>query len=551
MKALPDSLGRVRPEIAAIPLVTFATFAIRAKSLAVGVGGDEFSLLAMAATIRDGGFPYSHFWDVRPPLAYVWGLPSVYLDDAFDAVATLRLLALFAQGVAGWLFFCLFRRQLGSLAAALGTVALLASANMAELHVLALPNHFAMVMSLGAFASAVEGTRREHRTMYLGSALLAGLLPWMMVHAALVALAVALVAIPGAWPKKRCWAWSWLAVAMSPTIAVVGVYALWGPFDTFIRTVLIAPIDYLAEGRTGGTTFFLDVDWGAPVVTRELLHYGALLLAGMVLLPGTVCRAAAGSPLRMSPFLVLPSVLPWVLMGYVKTGAPEYWIDAAPAAALLVAVAVHGAFSLKAWAAFDRFRYMRPPVLRGCVTVYLGLMLFLLTRPEERAPDPPLPSAYCEAAAWWIARLEPERTVLDTSALCSYWMLETNASLHPPFTFADNWFRQLDRRWIGNALGEDSSEHGASDRLAVAIGPTSTAAVILADARLCDEIRERRWRDLFFREWVPAWRLNVDGYGREERFSTLAVLVRRDVFLDGRELWLEAEACGDGCVPAK
>ena len=547
----PSRSRRVRPEIAAIPLVLIATVAFRAQSLAVGVGSDEFSLVAMADAIRAGGFPYAHFWDVRPPLAYLWGLPSAYLDDTVDAVMTLRLLVLFAQGVAAWLFFCLFRWQLGSLAAALGSVALLASVNMAELHRVSLPNHFSMAMSLAAFASVVEGIRRNRRTMYLVSAVLAGLLPWMMVHAALAALAVGLLAVLGGWPKDRRWAWSWLAVAALPTIAVVGAYAFWGPLDALGRTVLAAPIDFVTEGFAKASSRFPDRARANASVSPELLHYGALLVAGMVLLPGTVRRAGAGSPIRLSPYLVLPSMLSWVLIAYIKGGAPEYWIDAAPATALLVAVAVRGAFSLKAWAAFDRFRYMRPPVLRGLVAVYLGLVLFLLTRPGEDVLEPPLPSGYCEAAAWWIERLDGKRTVLDASALCGYTLLESNASLHPPFTFADNWLRQLDARWIGAALAGDGSEREAAERLATAIGPKSTAAIILADMRLCDEIRERRWRDPFVQEWKPVWRQNIDGYGREDRFSTLTVFVRRDVFLDMREEWLEAEACGYGCIAAK
>ena len=63
-----EKLRRVRPEIAAIPLIVVVIFAFRAKSLTVGVGGDEFSLLAMAGVILEGGFPYAEFWDVRPLL---------------------------------------------------------------------------------------------------------------------------------------------------------------------------------------------------------------------------------------------------------------------------------------------------------------------------------------------------------------------------------------------------------------------------------------------------------------------------------------------------
>ena len=540
---------QVRLEVAAIPLTVLAVLAFRAKSLTVGVGADEYSLVAMAGTVLGGGFPYADFWDVRPPLAYLWGLPSAYIEDAGKAVMALRLLALLAQGVAAWTFFCLFCRQLGSLPASLGAATLLASANMVELHHAALPNHFAMAISVGAFACAVEGIRRNLKPMYLVSAVLAGLLPWTMVHAALAALAVAVLAILGTWPKDRRWAWSWLAAAALPTIIVVGAYALWGPFDTFVRTVFLAPFDVVTEGFAAGVQFFPDGEEWIAGVFPEALHYVLLLAAGTALLPRIVGDAASGSPLRLSPYLVLPPIVPLVLMACIKSGAPEYWIDAAPGAALLAAVAAHRLFSLKAWAAFDRLRHLRPPVLRGLVTVYLWLVLFLLTRPE--AHDPALPPEYCEAAAWWMQRLEPERTVFDNSGVCGYWILASSASLHPPFTFAHNWFRQLNMPWIGMALAGDGSEMTALDRWAAVIGRGSTAGIILADARFHHEVRERHWGDLFFKEWEPVWYRTIDGYGPEERFSRLAVFVRRDLFLDAREEWLEAEACGEGCVPAK
>ena len=537
MKAFAEQLRRVRPEIAAIPLIVLVTFAFRAKSLTVGVGGDEFSLLAMAGVILEGGFPYAEFWDVRPPLAYFWGLPSAHLQDTVTAIKTLRLLALLAQGVAAWLFFCLFRRQLGSLAAALGVVALLASANMAALHHLAVPNHFAMAMSLGAFACAMEGIRRDRRAMYLVSALLAGLLPWMMVHTALAALAIAALAIFGVWSKNRCWILPWLAVAALPSIAVVGAYVLWGPLDTFVRTVFLAPIDFVTEGFAKGTSLFPDRETSGASVAPEMLHYVVLLVAGLALLPGLVRGASSGSPLRLSPYLVLPPILPLVLMAHIKSAAPEYWIDAAPAAALLVAVVAHRIFTLKAWVALAGFRYLRPSVLRACLAIYLGLVLVLLTGPGKETSEPPLPAAYCEAAAWWIDQLDPEQTVLDTSALCGYWILQSDSSLHPPFTFTDHWFRQLHMRWVGEALGGDGSESAAAARLGAAIGPASTAGIILADRRLYDELRKRHWHASFFRNWKLVWFRNIDGYAPEERFSTLAIFVRRDDFPEAGLQW--------------
>ncbi len=523
-----------------------AAFAFRAKSFSAGVAADEYSLLAMASVILKGGFPYADFWDVRPPLAYLWGLPSSLIGDTVAAIATLRLLALLAQGVSAWLFFCLFRRQLGSVAAAVGAATLLASASMAELHHVSVPNHFVMAISLGSFASAVEGVRRNLRPLYLVSALLAGLLPWMMVHAMLPALALAVLAIFGAWSKSR-WGGSWLAVAALPSVVVVGAYAVWGPFDAFLRTVLLAPVDFVTQGLANGVSFFSEGDTVGAVRSPTMALYVVLLLAGLACLPRMVGAAISGSPLRLSPYLVLPPTLSFVLMACLKGGAPEYWIDAAPTAGLLAAVAAHRMFSLPAWAALDGFRYL-PSVLRGCVAVYVVVALAALTDPEKDAAEPHLPTAYCEAACWWMERLEPDRTVLDASALCGYWVLRSGASLHPPFTFTDNWFRQLETRWVGRALAGDSSKAAAASRLRAAIGPTSTAGVIIADRRICDEVRKRDWQALFSREWRQVWFREIDGYDPEDRVSTLAVFVRRDVFLGARGHWSEEES-GDGCPP--
>ena len=527
----------VRPEIASIPLIILATLAFRAESLTVGVGGDEYSLLAMAAVVAEGGFPYAVFWDVRPPLAYFWGTPSAYFEDAVGAIATLRLLALLAQGVAAWLFFCVFHRQFGSLPAALGAATLLASANIAELHQIALPNHFVMALSMGAFACAVEGIRRNLRPMYFVSAVLAGLLPWMMVHAVMVALAITVVAACGAWSRGR-WAGPWLAVAALPSVAVVGAYALWGPFDALVRTVLLAPVDFAAERFGRGASFLPGVDTLKIGLSLTMAQYGLLLLLGIACLPRLVAKAASGSALRLSPWLVLPPMLPVVLMASLKGGAPEYWIDAAPTAALLAAAATYRLFSMPAWAALAGFRLL-PSVLRGCVALYLLAVLAAMTRPEQDAVDPVLPTAYCDAAFWWMERLEPGRTVLDTSALCGYSMLKSGASLHPPFTFTDHWFRQLDMGWVGRALAGDGSETAAVERLRLAIGSSSSAGIILADGRFCDEVRHREWQASFSRDWIQVWFRHIEGYDAEDRLSALAVFVRRDIFLDARDEWLE------------
>ena len=154
------------------------------------MGPDELSLLVMAKSIIDGAFPYEVYWDVRAPLAYFIALPSALFDDAFAALATLRLLTVFVQAGATWTFFCLFRRALGAPAALIGALVLLVSTNMADLHHLAMPNHFVMGISLAAFACLVAGIRGSRLGLFC-SALLAGVLPWVMVQSGLVTLGLA------------------------------------------------------------------------------------------------------------------------------------------------------------------------------------------------------------------------------------------------------------------------------------------------------------------------------------------------------------------------
>ena len=174
-----------RVEFVALPIAILAVFLFRAESFGTSMGPDELSLLVMAKSIIDGAFPYDIYWDVRAPLAYFIALPSALFDDAFAALATLRLLAVFVQAAATWTFFCLFRRALGAPAALIGALVLLVSTNMADLHHLAMPNHFVMGISLAAFACLVAGIRSSRLGLF-SSALLAGVLPWVMVQSGLV-----------------------------------------------------------------------------------------------------------------------------------------------------------------------------------------------------------------------------------------------------------------------------------------------------------------------------------------------------------------------------
>ena len=569
---------RVRPAVAAFTGAVFAAFLFR--SFAVGVGPDEFSLLTMAAAVRNGEFPYAAHWDVRLPLAYLWALPSAYTEEAGTAVALLRLLAWAAQAGAAWIFFCLFQRSLGIAAAAIGALALLAAANMTGLHAAALPNHFSMAMSVAAFACLVAGLRRrrdqgaasggdpsqrlggEGRIAYFASALLAGLLPWTMAHTGLAALSLAALAAlgesrqrcgpassealrqhgegPGS-PKERAsanpraWPWRrplcWLLVASAPSVALVAVYFLWGPFDTFVRTAFTAPFGVLDMHSAGGgyRPFSGGETWRVIAASPWVIAQTLLLGAGAVWLAGAVRAAPQGTSLRLCLFLVAPLAAGFAVMAYAKPPAPpEYWIDLAPVLALLAAVAASRTLAWPGWAKWRVTRQVRPTVLRSCLAVCLAVILILPVDPWAEVPKPPLPKSYCsDIAAYWTKRLTAQETVLDLVGICGFHLLAAKANLHPPFTFAPLWLRQFDQPWIGQALAGDSTPAAAAARLRKALAPESSAGLILADNQLLREVRNQGWQHWFFEEWRLVWFSRLEGREPEDRLASLAVLVRR------------------------
>lgn len=630
------SSGPVRPEVAALTASILAVCVFRWKSFFAGLGPDELSLLTMAAAILDGVFPYETYWDVRPPLSFLWGvlpasLPELASDlpgagpggastEAFggnlhrDSVPALRLLSIFLHAGVAWVFFCLFYRTLGIPATAVGTLVLLVSANMTPLHALVVPNHFTMAMSVAAFACLVAGLRggpRERgglpsnggvggwrRASYFASALLAGALPWTMVHTALFSLSLAALAVfagprrppsndcryrhsgadpdtgsPGLPPDASTRGWAsdagvqgrapmqargaripdagmrrtvpdggdregqarqapsgvqrlgWLAVAALPSVAVAGAYLSWGPFDALVRTVFLAPFGVMGDVRGFGYLSWEDVGRFVRSSPHAVV-YVLLLLAGAARLTGAVREAPRGSALRYAPFLALPLAAGYVVIAYAKP-APEYFIDVAPAAGLLVAVAVSWILAWPVWTGPTVSRHVRPGILRPSLALWLGAALAFPFDPWRGEPKPPLPQDYCETATPWLRALRPGETVLDLAGLCSFRIVTSGAVLHPPFSYVHMWHRQLQWPWIGEALAGDGSPDAVAARLRAALAPGSGAGLLLADDRLLREVRERGWEELR-RDWRPVWCRRVEGYDPGERLSTLAILVRRD-----------------------
>lgn len=528
----PDRLSgrRVRPAIAAFVAAVLVSLVVR--SFVHGVGADEHSLLTMAQALRHGSLPYSEYWDVRLPLAYLWALPSAYFDGAVNSVIMLRWLAWFGQALAAWLFFCLFRRTLGGAAAALGAFALILATNATALHKLALPNHFSMALAVLAFACLVAG-RRGRPFAYFVSALLVGMLPWAMAQAALTAVSLGVLAMFRSprqdWEKR----FLWLVVALLPSAAIVGAYFLLGPFDVFLRTVA-APLGVLdMSGASGGYRLFSGADLQRLIGTAPwaLLHM-LVLVAGLLWLPGAVRSANPKSALRLSPYLAVPLLLGYAALSYAKPpGPPEYVIDMAPALALAVAVTVWKVSAWRIWAAPAIVVRVRPSVLRVC-SALIGAALLALPFDPWANPPSPLPNDFCKATTYWLQRAPLDSTVLDTTGLCAFQLLDEGARLQPPFTFTPLWLRQLSQPWVGAALTGDGSETAAAARLqaAVSVSAQSGSAnvgLILAEGELLREIQRRDFNQSFHDDWRMVWFRRVAGIESGQRFDRLAIFVPR------------------------
>ena len=461
-------------------------------------------------------------------LAYFIALPSALLDDAFAALATLRLLTVFVQAGATWTFFCLFRRALGAPAALVGALVLLVSTNMADLHHLAMPNHFVMGMSLAAFACLVAGIRGSRLGLFF-SAFLAGVLPWVMVQSGLVTLGLAALVMFANPSLRRTERLTWFLIAVLPSVVVIGAFFFWGPFDTFVRTVFLAPFGVIEAG--------LGMDWSWRWQTPSGLLgsvpwrivYILTLIVGAVLFRSAARHAPSGSPIRYAAFLVVPVLIGFFLMALIRPlPSLDYFVEAAPAAALFAAIV---ASKLWRWRLWDRLRAsprILPTTLRLVAVACLGVTMALpfVGWEKKGVAQSPLPTAYCDSAAHWIDLLGPGQTVLDLSGICGLRIFDTGKPLHPPFTYAGNWFRPK-TPWVGNAVSGDNSEATAIGRLRKALAQGSDAGVVVANGSLLREIEERVWESFFYDEWRLVWYRYVPGH--DDGFDRLAVFVRADM----------------------
>lgn len=159
-----------------------------------------------------------------------------------------------------------------------------------------MPNHFVMGMSLAAFACLVAGIRGSRAGLFF-SALLAGALPWVMVQSGLVTLGLAALVLFGDSSLRRTERFAWVSLAALPSVGIVGTFFFWGPFDTFVRTVFLAPFGVIEAA--------IKVALGNRVQTARFCALGFWLgrdyRRGLVSLGRKACAHRFGAALRRFP----------------------------------------------------------------------------------------------------------------------------------------------------------------------------------------------------------------------------------------------------------
>ena len=444
-------------------------------------------------------------------MAYLLAVPFAAFDG-FAAVSGLRLLTEIAQIGGAWAFYFVLRRPFGAVPTCFGAFALLSASTLTALHMLPLPNHVSLALSLAALACLVPPASVTRRRC---GALCVGALPWVMAHAALTALFLLVLALWLVRRERREIAML-LGLALVPSICIIGLYAAHGALPALVNTILRPPLDLLFESgpmvaaadsatvahwphwRGWGRFWAALIPLRLPAsVSAWLANDPALLalalqcvfiLAGAALLP----RALRGGPpaalWRPVVFLCLPLAAGAALMVYVKPPfPPEYALDFAPFIGLCAALRPHRVWHGAAYAS--------------------AVALLCIPIDPWHVPNPPsIWTRYCTTAVdAQLRTLPPGATVLDLAGACSGILSARKAPLHPPFTFTPQWLTHHQRPWVGRALDGDGSPDAATERLRRALSPKSTVVVVFADERLHAWLRDRGLHPWFRNAWRLEW----------------------------------------------
>lgn len=316
------------------------TLACRLPTISVlAFDWDESTFILMGQDLLDGHLPFTHLWDIKPPLAFVFYALCLLVGG--QSVVAVKIGGMLLVALSAYAVMRAHQELLDGRGASLLTAVffvILASnpswagpAVMSE-HVALLPLSFVIYLVLRGGATPAY---------YAALGGLLGMLPLIRLNLAYCAVIVAVYLFALLWRRKNLrgsTAGALLAGLLLPSLVLAGVYGAAGHLGLLYTGMIQASLSYAdAHGPLAVAGALLTVIW-EDARTFNLLIWGAALLA-----PALVWRNPAFTG-RRKALLVKFAALGLGLFASLVMGGQfyhHYLLQAAPLVALSAGLTCH------------------------------------------------------------------------------------------------------------------------------------------------------------------------------------------------------------------
>ena len=304
----------------------------------------------MGQSMLNGHLPYTHLWDIKPPLAFAFYACAIALFG--KSIVSIRIAGALCITAAAFFTFLLGKNLWGRGTGFLGAVLFIAMSSMGLASGQAvMPEYIALVPMLGALCLLIM--RKPTSVVLFFSGALMAIAAMIRLNLAYVSLAGGILAVlvPAA-PKPRSFkhilncALAYIA-GNSLIVALAFLpYAATGNGQLWWRAVVLAALSYSGSQLSFLQTFQSQMQYIWACMTD--IHSGLFMLCWLVWAGGTAGLAAGfinwkGTPQAKKNGLVLLAVfLAATEISILKGGAtyPHYYIQLVPFMALAAAFLV-------------------------------------------------------------------------------------------------------------------------------------------------------------------------------------------------------------------
>ena len=330
-----------------------ALWLLRVPSLAQPMGGDQGLYAYAGQQLLAGHAPYAAAWDQKPPgihvvYAVLW---LVWPHESVVAIADMVV-----AGLVALLLVVIGRRRFSETTGFAAAAIFLFFANpsmvqrLSGVYVRGQCETFITLAITWALAlAAVERRTRRH---LIGIGVLLGCAFWLKYNAAAYALAITTAIFiwtqdPESWWRSGLKELGWIAAAGALTVALplVAMVAAGAGRDLYLATIAYN-LEYSGETYEGTTPLRYLLTFPVARASND-----ALWILGGVGAIGALIRWGRGP--RMAPGLCGVVILSWLIASFFSiliNGArevPQYFIQAAPALAMMAAVGLAPLFSTR------------------------------------------------------------------------------------------------------------------------------------------------------------------------------------------------------------